>query len=364
MSYKQILSFLLIIIPNLLYSQLNLIDFQKAAEDSKKDKIILGNYLHHLPAYTIFEGFKRVTVHTGYVVGDGFRKRLCNSQIMLFNFEFKKYLGFSSINFQEGVQIENSTFKNSLYIDDCKFKLLEMSGNDFSYVTCAWDTFLNFKIEYNKFLERIIFKKCKFLNSFKFSDNICEANILFKECKFDLLKLDMQSNNVKQVIFQDCKLPLKIKLKDVQSGDTRMSFINCYTDSGKYILLDAIGSDLSKIDMDYQNFKLDFTDSLIKPKSEVCSKVYLDLLENFQKNGKMNSYEILDLEYKKKFDVNWRYYIQKKWWNYGYNKEWVITRWSWRLLLIFLIVPFFFFKGLQEKVYEIHCWQVFARPAL
>jgi hypothetical protein len=173
----------------------------------------------------------------------------------------------------------------------------------------------------------------------------------FEYCKFySMNDIYLRLISAKQIIFENCMLPKEMRLENIQPLGARVSFINCYTDSANYISINATKGDLNNVDMDYQNFRIVFTDSLIKPEEK--RQAYLTLLENFKKKGQMDSYETLDLEYKEKFDPPIKHFIQTFWWTYGYEKN-KIFRNSGIFILLFTFLTMLFYKKLQS-VYAIN----------
>lgn len=123
--------------------------------------------------------------------------------------------------------------------------------------------------------------------------------------------------------------------------------------------INLFGSDISKFHLDYIHFKLIIPSSISNPQlfiktkpnalyERVCS-MYEQLLANFKSHGQMESYKRLDIEYqtfqmKHSWDW-WLVWLQKYWWNFGYNREWIFRN-TLILLVIFTIITFFW----------IHIW--------
>jgi hypothetical protein len=89
--------------------------------------------------------------------------------------------------------------------------------------------------------------------------------------------------------------------------------------------INIYGTDISKIKLRYEMFKLYFPKKDNIP-FELQANVYEQLLNNFKKNGYIRSYEKLDKEYKELYYIEkgGMYKIvnlfQKYWWGYGYDK--------------------------------------------
>ncbi|MDP9076542.1 MAG: pentapeptide repeat-containing protein [Bacteroidota bacterium] len=81
--------------------------------------------------------------------------------------------------------------------------------------------------------------------------------------------------------------------------------------------------------------------------------LYSRLLKNFDTNGQMDSYQLLDIDYQdytwsnKTWVISW-FYIFPKYWNfYGHDRE-LIFGWTIFFLLTFTLISFFFY----ERVFE------------
>ena len=139
--------------------------------------------------------------------------------------------------------------------------------------------------------------------------------------------------------------------------DLTKSIINPEFDTCYINLTDA---SIEKFRFRYKRFKLWFPEEE-SIGYELKANVFEELLQNQEKEGFTQSYEILDKEYQEfkytdrdsKYGVfghliNW---VDKKWWGYGYNKELII----WNVITIFLILSFinsFFLCYLTKHVYE------------
>ena len=111
--------------------------------------------------------------------------------------------------------------------------------------------------------------------------------------------------------------------------------------------INLINTDVNKLDIEYKYFKLYFS-----PLATVdqMDGVYQNLLEKFKKEGKMESYEALDIEYHN-FQGGIFNWCSKYWWNYGYSK-WLIFIWSAVLIIIFTFINYLRFP-LVSRAYSI-----------
>jgi hypothetical protein len=117
--------------------------------------------------------------------------------------------------------------------------------------------------------------------------------------------------------------------------------------------IDLFNSDISKIRINYVLFQLCFPpDKTFEQKMSTYEK----LLKKFKDEGFLESYKLLDVEYqdfiyKQNKNVILNCFL-KNWWNYGYNKEYVLT-WSLFIFVLFYLLNIFLFNHLQKNVFEI-----------
>jgi hypothetical protein len=103
-------------------------------------------------------------------------------------------------------------------------------------------------------------------------------------------------------------------------------------------------------------FHLWFPDSMLFDQKR---SVYESVLKKLKDDGFMDSYKILDVEYRYSVYQNSGWYdqnivnpLQKHWWNYGYNKE-LIFLWSFIFLLFFSFANLWLYPKLMDRVYSI-----------
>ena len=101
-------------------------------------------------------------------------------------------------------------------------------------------------------------------------------------------------------------------------------------------------------------FKLWFPGLEDQPEKKI--DIYEDVLRKFEEDGLRNSYEVLDIEYQSFINEykgrHFAHFFNKHWWNYGYNREWVVW-WSLGWLGLFTLVNALLFKPLMNSVYTI-----------
>ncbi len=130
-------------------------------------------------------------------------------------------------------------------------------------------------------------------------------------------------------------------------------------------------TDISKIHFDYIHFKLIFNEDAahyninslpfnngeeylffnkVMPDDEK-ETIYEGALKNFKDRGQNESYKALDIEYQgfrwraKSIIIRWFGFLDKWWWNYGYDKEWIFL-WVIGLLIFFTFITLFNYRKL------------------
>ena len=140
---------------------------------------------------------------------------------------------------------------------------------------------------------------------------------------------------------------------------------NIETKSNKPVLIYLLGSNLTRLHLDYLHFKLYLPDSTSYLTEGVIryisadekSTVYESLLNNFKANGQTESYKLLDIEYQK---FKWRnnswtrhiVWIPEFWWNFGYDKQYIFL-WTITAMILFTFITYFFIYSLNTKIYRI-----------
>jgi len=136
--------------------------------------------------------------------------------------------------------------------------------------------------------------------------------------------------------------------------------------------IDLLDTDINKVKFNYDLFELYFqeTEEHRAATYEQKISIYEKLRKRFDELGFKESYKNLDIEYQDFINTNakdkskeaelgfkLRKYLlnpwEKYWWNYGYNKEWVIF-WSVFLLIIFTLINVPFVTYLNKNVYQIN----------
>lgn len=159
------------------------------------------------------------------------------------------------------------------------------------------------------------------------------------------------------VWFVGATLPDKLDFRYVTDIAKEINFTwaksPCSTCKCQIALVD---SDISKIKLDMQLFELRFPSN---PTYDKRCSVYEQMLKKLENDGFMDSYEILDIEYRQfKYDHKWYGSVvnalHKTWWNYGYDKERILFIWTPLFFIVFAFLNLLFWYGkLNDEVYTI-----------
>lgn len=203
-------------------------------------------------------------------------------------------------------------------------------------------------------------------------DNHLIKKLQFQYCVFSLL----EARNIKieeSLTFRNCNFVGKFRLHQLTLPDTLKIFqvdlsklegdFDLHTStnfsSNKIHFVSFWKTDISKINIHYENFKLIFpTNERIQFEEKVS--VYQDLLNNFTKRGAIQSYEKLDKEFKKfKYTKDGKSFfghilncVDSIWWDYGYNK-FLIIRNAVLLYFFFFLINIRLYKSLVQEVYVL-----------
>jgi len=143
---------------------------------------------------------------------------------------------------------------------------------------------------------------------------------------------------------ENVNIPRIIDLSNANYSDPSRYHKN----TGYYIkhLIRLRGSDVSKFTFDYHYFTLDTS----RMSDDEKAGQYEALLKNFDQRGRKESYKLLDIEYQRFKHPNFAW-INHWWWNYGYDR-WYIILWIIAFTIVFTIITEIFYNALNSKVYS------------
>lgn len=284
------------------------------------------------------------------------------------NAAFEELVSLERVDFYQNFVASENIFNDDFFIKNCYFgKALfldnKFNGFIFNLLSASELTLTgvqsirsagiinsiidNLSIMSGIFEEDVSILQCR-IDSIVLNDNHFKGNLSFVHTTFNTTPVFFAVKTDGIIYFNDCTFNTPLKMADLQYFETRVSLKNCKSGSGFKIRLNLEEAYIEQIDLDYENFELDFSDSTSE---NYKRQIYINLLENFKNRGQMDSYRRLDLEYKKLFNNFFVHAIQTIWWNYGYEKNRIFMC-TGILLALFTLITMIFYKQLQIT-YEI-----------
>lgn len=355
---------------------LNLVDTNLKVVDKIVPEFIVSHKVN-LPQNTIFFNgsilFESDTISTFYCNWAFFQNLIVNHSII------KESVNIDSTP-ADLLHLKHSTFSKSIKIKDCKISNFAFSNNKLY----GKGYFINLNLESSLFdstyfNKAVFFSKCTFANS-NLTSIFFVDNCIFNDCEFGNVSFahstfnktfDLSNISLKGILNLDsvCFKKNLILSSLITTSQTNITFFNTvfsdtldlsYNPSLTNIIdltkanfsnhkcaLILNGTDISKIRLDYQYFKLAFKsrndqNEISKNDKEILFEA---LLKNFREHGQNDSYELLDIEYK---DFKNEWFKLPHWWNcYGYHKEWIFY-WVLGFLIIFTSINYVFLHDLMQ----------------
>jgi hypothetical protein len=283
---------------------------------------------------------------------------------------------FSRNEIYQPTNFNSAQFYSPAYFDSGQFHVPANFKSTYFYFLTKFDAthfYSTADFSNDKFNSKATFRGAQFDSNAEFLNAQFNSAADFKDVKFTLKALftKVQFTNFisfyncsfgSEVIFRMTILPDSMDFRYVKTEDKTgvIDFTSARLDSlkqpkAKKSRIALVGTDINKIKINYELFELYFPSPDTLDEQKIA--VYEKLLQNFKTDGFMESYENLDIEYqefkklhKRDHFLNW---FHKLWWNYGYNKEYVIM-WSLIIFAIFSLINLFLFKKLQSDVYSIN----------
>ncbi len=260
-----------------------------------------------------------------------------NNQIRFFNFN-------TSIYMYDNVYISSNTAKTT----SLNFKEVEFTGslvlrniNRISMDIIFMDS-THSRIIFVDSINNASFSKCKFPIMVDFSDTYLSGYFKFNSGTLP------DTFNFTNANFSNLKNDIDLTFLELKDSKKRWNLVNPNNKHLCTIKLD--GADASKFRLRYENFQL-----LFNPDAtfETKSYIYEELLNRSKKEGMSNSYKKLMIEYKQLQYNNFMNFVQKHWWNYGFDKQ-LIFRNTLIILLFLTMINWMVFEYLLSEVYPIN----------
>src|SRR6218665_2319211 len=254
-----------------------------------------------------------------------FKYAIFNGSCDFFQSHFYSAADFYGCRFNNAANFANITFRNEIDFSfsqlnaDCTFKNAEFSKN-------------------------ALFNNMEIKNTLDFSGARFGDLVSFSGCS---VKGTLMFNNI--------TLPRLLDLSKMESiaNVIDLTQIRSKSESDSYCYINLINTDISKIKLRYENFRLWFPPST---GYETKCKVYEELLSSMNAFGFKNSYETVDIEYQQLKYAHKNQFIKNKfqqvWWNYGYSKE-AIFVWLFWIVLLLTLINSLFIRSLMGSIYEM-----------
>lgn len=284
------------------------------------------------------------------------------------NANFSCYAYFLNVKYKGNGNFQHTNFDSVCFLSGGSFdsiaNFLATNFNNHAYfrnITFKWNANFNWSIfsDYTdfsiaNFLKETNFNEAHFLKFISF-----ESATFRKKCYFSKLTFSDST----QLIFKNTIFPDTIDFSNNDKIYNEIDFTKAnFKDSSRYdyfknkiipIYMNLYRTDISKLRLDYIHFKLKLIDTVSNDDNE---SMYEYLLANFKAHGQLESYRLCDIEYKTFKDNKEGHYffswLQKWWWNWGYNPEFVF-HWALILFLILHLFTFTFIYYFNNIVYTI-----------
>ncbi len=201
-------------------------------------------------------------------------------------------IGFDGSNDEDTASkyVWSGDFNNELIFNNC-------------YINADVVTFLRLKDS------RIVFNRCEFGPDIFLGDLVTDR-VEFRNCR----RIDRQI----QIRFRDKTTPAQIRI---------------------------INSDVENLDIEWtDNLTLyfDSTDG-----NDARQYTYINLLEKYNREGKVDSYRHVELQYLKYSQSNLFYSLSELWWGHGYDR-WRVVKWAVLFVLIISLLNYWHWGKMQE----------------
>jgi len=329
-----------------------------------------------------------------FISESNFRDARFSSPCSFLAVRFGLHSVFSAAQFHSTITFSKAQFQSTSEFDHAQFD----STAEFN------DAQFHDKVNFSnmKFHSKADFSDTHFDSTTNFSYAIFEGNALFTSTRFNrkmaLVMHYLQVTNNTVFNFSHALLPDTVDLShniflgltaniDFTLADSlkarevkhEMSFWqylwhpikNYYwypfdtTGDSQKIKINLYNTDVSKIKIDYNHFKFYVYDDENKDtlSKEIKESIYEGLLKNFKERGQTDSYEKMDIEYRRfKDEIKPdKFSLQDWWWRYGYDRNRIFKH-AILFILIFSILNFFFldrFNKKDEGIYRVEFFPEF-----
>lgn len=177
--------------------------------------------------------------------------------------------------------------------------------------------------------------------------------LIFSECYFNADVLTFWRLKNSRIVFNRCEFGPNIFLGDLVAD--RVEFRNCrkidrqiqirFRDKTTPAQIRIINTDVENLDIEWTdnvNLYFDSTDG-----NDARQYTYTKLLEKYKREGKVDSYRHVELQYLKSSQPKLIYFVSSLWWGHGYARERVYY-WAILFVLIIAILNYWHWGKMQE----------------
>ena len=290
---------------------------------------------------------------------------------------FKKPISFSSVtskefmNFEWAIFNEYASFNYSNLLNQVNFYEVAFEKGASFYAT-KFDNANFIKTIFNgpaifnyanfhgralfvnaKFYRNVSFEQASFHDTTDFSYSTFYSNLLLTKASFQKTLSFANAQFHGLVVFDEVKLPEYLDFSNVTHINQPISFKKITPEYNKIIKINLVGTEVTKIILDYSFFSLYFPEEA-SPAS--IQNVYQSLLKVQQDNGFENGYKKLRIEFLTyQYRQNGQYisyFFDKYFWNFGFDKAHLIVLIGY-IILFFTLINTAFFHILEREIYTI-----------
>lgn len=278
--------------------------------------------------------------------------------VVLFNWStFYDSAQFSRLCFEKAAHFLSTKFNGPVDLYQSQFKdKSEFDGSVFSKeVVLTHSQFLaSASFSHVQWNQNTAFDDVDFYGNAFFNNSTFKGVINFDKTRFDSLADFSNSIIPGKLLFGSAQLPKYLNLSGVSSIQNEIDLTETeLNENFPLCYINLVNSDISKIRLRYDNFRLWFP---ANTSYETACLVYDAVLNSFKRNGYLDSYKTLDIEFQQyKYShahENVRNFIARYWWNYGYNKEYIF-KWIFWFALGLTLINNLFLRHLMKNIYHI-----------
>jgi hypothetical protein len=292
----------------------------------------------------------------------------CKASVNFNNSKFKETALFNWTQFLDSAQFSRLRFEKPVHFIRAKFngpvdfyQSLFKSRSEFDGITFNKEVnfshsqfFQPVSFSYLQLNQNAAFYSVDFYASVFFNNSSIKGTLNFDKSRFDSIADFSNSVITGKILFGSARLPKYLNLSGINSIQNEIDLTETELNENYPLCrINLVNTDVSRIRLRYDNFRLWFPPNT---SYEACCLVYDAVLNSFLKNGYLDSYKHLDIEFQQyKYahtGETLRDFVNRHWWNYGYNKEYIF-KWIFWFALSLTLINNLFLKQLMKNIYHI-----------